>query len=52
MIDLFKPLSNHAESFPDKIHPTKEGATEMAYVISKKLLKSKKKINKNKKKNA
>jgi acyl-CoA thioesterase I len=50
LIDLYKPLSDHAEWFPDKIHPTKEGAGEMAKVISAKLLKTKKKINKHKKK--
>lgn len=44
LIDLYKPLSNHADWFPDKIHPTKEGAGEIAKVISKTLLKGKKKI--------
>jgi len=50
LIDLYKPLSNHPEWFPDKIHPTKEGAGEIAKVISLTLLNSKKKISKNKKK--
>lgn len=49
LVDLHKPLSGHAEWFPDKIHPTKEGAGEMALVLSKKLLKKKKKIKKRKK---
>ncbi|HEY4785261.1 MAG TPA: hypothetical protein VIH57_04400, partial [Bacteroidales bacterium] len=44
LIDLYKTLSNHPEWFPDKIHPNIEGAGKMAAVISKKLLKYKKKI--------
>lgn len=44
LIDLYKPLSNHADWFPDKIHPNREGARKMAEVISKKLIKIKKKI--------
>lgn len=50
LIDLYKALSGHAEWFPDKIHPTKEGAGEIAKVISTKLIKKKKKINRHKKK--
>jgi acyl-CoA thioesterase-1 len=48
LIDLHKAMSNHPEWFPDKIHPTAAGATEMAKVISRKLLKEKKKIRKRK----
>jgi lysophospholipase L1-like esterase len=44
LINLYKPLSNHAAWFPDKIHPNKEGAGKIAEVISKKLLKFRKKI--------
>jgi len=44
LIDLYKPLSNHASWFPDKIHPNIEGARKMAEIVSKKLLKLKKKI--------
>lgn len=50
LIDLYKPLNNHAEWFPDKIHPTKDGAGEIARVVSQTLLKHKKKITKNKRK--
>lgn len=44
IINLYKPLSNHAAWFPDKIHPNADGAAEMARVIKKVLLKNKKKI--------
>lgn len=44
VIDLYKPLSNHAEWFPDKVHPNATGAGVMAGVIDKVLLKNKKKI--------
>ena len=44
IINLYKPLSNHADWFPDKIHPNAIGAGEMAKVINKVLLKNKKKI--------
>jgi lysophospholipase L1-like esterase len=44
LIDLFTPLSNHPEWFPDKIHPIGPGATEIAKVVSKNILKYKKKI--------
>jgi lysophospholipase L1-like esterase len=44
LINLYKPLSSHAEWFPDKIHPNAEGAQKMAEIISKKLIKVKKKI--------
>jgi len=49
LVDLHKPISGHPEWFPDKIHPNKEGAGEMAKVLSKKLLKNKKKITRRKK---
>jgi lysophospholipase L1-like esterase len=49
IIDLYKPLSNHAEWFLDKIHPNAIGAGEMAKVIDKVLVKNKKKIEKRKK---
>lgn len=50
LIDLHKPLSNHPEWFPDKIHPNAAGAEEMAKVIAKKLKSNRKKINKRKRK--
>jgi alpha-L-fucosidase 2 len=34
VIDLYKPLSNHTEYFPDGIHPNEAGAKVMAEVIS------------------
>ena len=34
IIDLYTPLSNHAEFFPDKIHPNEAGAKLMAEVIA------------------
>jgi lysophospholipase L1-like esterase len=46
LIDLHEPLGNHANWFPDKIHPNAEGAGEMAKVIKAELLKNKKKIEK------
>ena len=49
LVDLRRYLRNHPEWFPDKIHPTKEGAGEMARVLSKKLLKYKKRITRRKK---
>ncbi len=45
-IDLYKALSHHKEWFPDGIHPGKEGSTEIARVIAKKLKKWKRKIEK------
>jgi len=48
LINLYKPMSNHPEWFPDGIHPNKEGSGEIAGVISKKLLKYKRKIVKRK----
>jgi acyl-CoA thioesterase I len=48
LIDLFGPLSGHPEWFADKIHPDAKGAAEIAATISKKLLKTKKKIKKRK----
>lgn len=50
LIDLYKALSDHAEWFPDKIHPDKDGAAEMAKVISQTLSKYKKRISRHKKK--
>jgi acyl-CoA thioesterase-1 len=50
LIDLYKALSGHPEWFPDKIHPDKDGAAEMAKLISGTLLKNKKKISRHKKK--
>jgi acyl-CoA thioesterase-1 len=35
VIDLYKPLSNHAGFFPDGIHPDEAGALLMAEVIAK-----------------
>jgi alpha-L-fucosidase 2 len=35
VIDLYKPLSNHVEFFPDSIHPNEAGARVMAEVIAK-----------------
>ena len=46
LVDLDKPLSGHPEWFQDKIHPTKAGAGEMAQVLSKALMKNRKKIEK------
>ncbi|MFZ4455042.1 MAG: GDSL-type esterase/lipase family protein [Bacteroidales bacterium] len=47
IINLNKELSNHAELFPDLIHPNAEGAGLMAQKIASVLQKSKKKIIKN-----
>lgn len=44
IIDLHKPLLNHEDWFPDKIHPNTEGAGEIANIIHKVLLDNKKKI--------
>jgi lysophospholipase L1-like esterase len=44
LADLNTPLSGHPEWFPDKIHPTKEGAGEIARILSGVLTKQKKKI--------
>jgi acyl-CoA thioesterase I len=49
IIDLYKPLSNHADLFPDKVHPNAEGAGLMAKEISAKLLNKKAKIQNRKK---
>jgi acyl-CoA thioesterase I len=35
IIDLYKALSNHAEFFPDSIHPNEAGAKVMAEVVAK-----------------
>ncbi|MBK5271311.1 MAG: sialate O-acetylesterase [Bacteroidia bacterium] len=48
LVNLHKPFMNHPEWFPDKIHPNKEGAGEMARVLSKKFLKYKRKITRRK----
>jgi len=48
LADLNKPLSDHPEWFPDKIHPTKEGAGEIARILSGVLIKNKKKIGRRK----
>jgi lysophospholipase L1-like esterase len=48
IIDLYAPLSNHAEWFPDKIHPNAIGAAEIAKTVKKVLLKNKRKIIKRK----
>ena len=37
VIDLYKPLSNHIEFFPDSIHPNKVGARAIAEIIAKEL---------------
>jgi len=34
LVDLFIPLSDHPEWFPDCVHPNREGATQMAEVLS------------------
>ncbi len=34
VIDLYKPLSNHVEFFPDSIHPNEAGARVIAEVIA------------------
>lgn len=34
IIDLYKPLSNHSEYFPDGIHPNETGARAMAEVVA------------------
>ncbi len=44
LIDLYTPMSHHAEWFPDKIHPNTEGAAKIAEVISRQQLKFKNKI--------
>ena len=49
MINLYIPLSNHSELFPDGIHPNAQGAGIMAKFISGDLLKWEKKILKRKK---
>jgi acyl-CoA thioesterase I len=49
VIDLYQPLSNHPEWFPDKIHPNAAGAEEMAKVVARKLQSNKKKITRRKK---
>lgn len=48
LVDMHTPLSDHPEWFPDKIHPNKEGAAEMAKVLSGVLKKNRKKILKRK----
>jgi len=50
LIDLYTPLSNHKEWFPDNIHPNPGGTAEMARVVAAVLQKDKKKIKKNMKK--
>lgn len=50
LIDLYHPMSNHAAWFPDKIHPTADGAAEIARLVSVDIIKNRKKIEKNKKK--
>lgn len=44
LVDLHKPLSNHPEWFPDKIHPDKQGARVIANVLAQKLLQMRVKI--------
>jgi len=39
VIDLYEPLDNHAEFFPDGIHPNKDGAKAIAEVLAKYLKK-------------
>lgn len=46
LIDLYKPLSNHKDWFPDGIHPNKDGSTSIAKVVAKYLRKWRKKIEK------
>ena len=48
VIDLYKTMSNHAELFPDKIHPDYRGAAMIAKRIAKELKKIEKKILQNK----
>ncbi len=47
VIDLNAVLQNHAELFPDKIHPNAEGASLMAKKIASELTKNSKAIAKN-----
>jgi acyl-CoA thioesterase I len=49
LINLYQPLSNHKEWFPDGIHPNEFGLKEMAMVISEQVLKWRKQIKKRKK---
>ena len=44
LINLYQPLSNHADWFPDGIHPNEFGLKEMATVISSSLLQFKEEI--------
>jgi acyl-CoA thioesterase I len=39
VIDLYQPLSNHVEFFPDSIHPNEAGAMTIAEVIAKNIKK-------------
>ena len=39
VIDLYQGLKNHAEYFPDKIHPNEKGAKIMAEIIAKEVIK-------------
>jgi acyl-CoA thioesterase I len=41
LIDLYRPLQGHPEWFQDKIHPTAEGAKNIAMLVSVQLLKDK-----------
>lgn len=44
LINLYRPLSNHADWFPDGIHPNEYGLKEMATVIAVSLRQFEKKI--------
>ena len=44
LINLYQPLSNHADWFPDGIHPDEAGYKEIATVVSVALLKYQKEI--------
>ena len=37
IIDLYKPLIDHVEFFPDSIHPNEEGAVTIANLVAKNL---------------
>lgn len=50
LINLYMPLLNHKEWFPDGIHPNEYGLAEMARIISKRILNWKKEIKRRRKK--
>jgi lysophospholipase L1-like esterase len=50
VIDLYKPLANSPQFFPDTVHPNGEGAAVIASVVAQKLGKMEKAIRRNMKK--